>query len=102
MVVQSLSSFSYDFFKLATNLCAESDGWITAKIASKDSSVGYHEFANTSKTWCLKVLNGLGEGQHDKCVHEGAKRITFGEGRKDFAAAFIEVLAQNVCMYRKQ
>ena len=40
----------------------------------------------------------VSEGKYDDCVYEGANRITFGQNRQDFAAALIEVLAQNVGM----
>ena len=87
--------------KLGTDLCDETNGWITARITNKDSSVGYHEFANTSKTWCLKVMEAPQPGDIDECVQEGTKRITFGRNRTDFAAAVIELLANNVGTYQK-
>ena len=80
-------------------MCDETNGWITTRIANKDSSVGYHEFANTSKTWCLKVMQVPQTGKMDECVDEGTKRITFGRNRQDFAAAIIELLANNLGMY---
>ena len=74
--------------------------WITANIPSKDASISYHEFANTSNTWCLKVMS-LMEGKEDDCVLEGANRITFGQNRHDFAVAVIDVFNHNVGKYLK-
>ena len=80
-------------------MCDEANGWITARITNKNSSVGYHQFANTSKTWCLKVMELPQPGEMDECVQEGTKRITFGRNRQDFAAAIIELLANNFGTY---
>ena len=38
-------------------------------------------------------------GEMDECVQEGTKRITFGRNRQDFAAAIIELLANNFGTY---
>ena len=66
-----------------------------AQIADINTAFGYHDFANTSRTWCIKFV-GDSTGEDDLCVDEGATRITFGEGRQSFAAAFIELLSQNI------
>ena len=86
-----------DFYthEIAATVCDETNGWITTKISNKDASIDYHQFANVSKTWCVKIM-GVSEGKYDDCVSEGANRITFGLNRHDFAAAFIEILSQNV------
>ena len=70
-------------------------GWTPAKIAVINTALGYHEFANTSRTWCIQLLARSTE-KDDLCVLEGANRITFGERRTSFAAAFIEFLSQNI------
>ena len=83
-------------------MCDETNGWITASITNKDSSIGYHQFANTSRKWCLKVMQAPQPGDIDECVQEGTKRITFGRNRQDFAAAIIELLANNDGTYQNQ
>ena len=67
-------------------------GWTTAHIATMNSSyVGYHTFANTSRTWCIKNV-GESTGEKNLCTGYGASRIAFGTERYDFAAAFLEYL----------
>ena len=68
---------------------------MTAKISSVNTSIGYHNFADVSKTWCIKIMDES-DGNTDTCINEGANRIAFGTGRASFAAAFIELLSQNV------
>ena len=83
-------------FLLASNESVDcKPGWTPAKITDINTVFGYHEFANTSRTWCIKLIDRSTE-EDDLCVQEGAKRITFGVGRTSFAAAFIEFLSQNI------
>ena len=70
-------------------------GWETAEISAINTQFGYHEFANTSRAWCIKLI-AESTGKDDLCVAEGTTRITFGEGRTSFAAAFIELVSQKI------
>ena len=88
--------FNLFYFILDSNDIVEcKPGWTPAKIADINTALGYHEFANTSRTWCIQLLARSTE-KDDLCVLEGANRITFGERRTSFAAAFIEFLSQNI------
>ena len=74
-------------------------GWTTAHIATLNSSyIGYHNHANTSRTWCLKDA-GESTGGTNPCTKHGANRIAFGTGRESFAAAILEVLNTNLSKF---
>ena len=81
------------FHNLGTRSTPTCDaGWTTAKIATINSSyVGYHSYANTSRTWCIKDA-GESTGEENPCTKHGASRIAFGTGRESFAAAILELL----------
>ena len=79
--------------------CDTNDGWMTAAITDMTGLVNlqkdsYHEFANLTRTWCVKAYE-TSFGGDDLCIWEGANRVTFGQGRTEFAAAFIHRLSQN-------
>ena len=79
--------------------CDANDGWITAAITDMTGLVdmqkdSYHDFANLTRTWCIKAKE-KSIGVEDLCTWEGTNRITFGQGRTEFAAAFIHRLSQN-------
>ena len=79
--------------------CDANDGWMTTAITDMTGLVNlqkdsYHEFANLTRTWCVKAYK-TSFGGDDLCIWEGANRITFGQGRTEFAAAFIHRLSQN-------
>ena len=77
--------------------CDTNDGWVTTQITDQwipGDIKGYLEFANTSRSWCVKGM-GDSKGYQDPCIKEAAKRITFGQGLESFAAAIIHLLSQN-------
>ena len=65
-----------------------------ARISNKDSSVGYHEFANTSKTWCLKHCDkGVATTTDGNvCLHENDKPMHSFTTACDTSAAFADQL----------
>ena len=60
-----------------------------------NTSIGFHKFADVTKTWCLKDF-GEFEGFEDPCIREGATRLNFGPSQESFAAAVLDLWSKTV------